>query len=440
MSDGSAGTPTIEYSEPQGPIASLTGLSPRERRVLDDVNRRVAARSSLNDLLDFVFESTGELWPTDRLSLAFVEDDSRRVVAHHTRATYEPLALKPGYAEDLQGSSLERVVRQGKPRIINDLERYGIEHPNSVSTKLVVSEGLRSSMTCPLYVEGRPVGLLFRSSRHPRAYVERHLRRHEFVAERLGQAVELAYRIEQLAETNRAYTEVLGFVSHELKSPIASIVTDGRLFLEGYLGDLSEQQSERLGRMVAKGEYLLDLVREYLDLARIESGEINPSMKPHTDLLAEVIEPALEIVEAHREQAGMKIERAIASPAPAITCDPSLMKIVLVNLLSNAIKYGNAGGVVRITLEPSDGGAELTVWNEGPGFPESQRHRLFRRFSRLNTPELKKRQGTGVGLYSTWRIVQLHRGRITARSEQGAWAAFTVRLPLRQPIPVDAGE
>jgi len=75
----------------------------------------------------------------------------------------------------------------------------------------------------------------------------------------------------------------------------------------------------------------------------------------------------------------------------------------------------------------------LAVWNEGPGFPEAEKSRLFRKFSRLQTPELLKQKGTGVGLYTSWRIVRLHGGRIRADSEEGHWAEFRVELP--QPLP-----
>lgn len=79
--------------------------------------------------------------------------------------------------------------------------------------------------------------------------------------------------------------------------------------------------------------------------------------------------------------------------------------------------------------EATPGGSAFTVWNEGPGFPAAQRARLFRKFSRLDTPELMKRKGTGVGLYTSWRIVSLPGGRIDASSEEGSWAEFRVQLP-----------
>ena len=177
-------------------------------------------------------------------------NSGRRVVAHHARADYQPLHLKAGYAEDLARSSLRKVIASGRPRVINDLPQYLRDHPDSVSTRLIVAEGLHSSMTCPLSVAGRQVGLLFRSSRQAHAYDDHQVRLWQAVAERISQAVEKAYRIEQLDQANRAYMEMLGFVSHELKNPVASMVLDARLLVDGYLGDLTDKQT---GKSIAEG-------------------------------------------------------------------------------------------------------------------------------------------------------------------------------------------
>ena len=98
---------------------------------------------------------------------------------------------------------------------------------------------MRSNLACPLSVEGRIVGFIFRSSRRTHAYRPRHIELQMAISERLSQAVEKAWRIEQLEEANHAYTQMLGFVSHELKSPVASMVTDAELLSQGYLGDLT---------------------------------------------------------------------------------------------------------------------------------------------------------------------------------------------------------
>ena len=147
------------------------------------------------------------------------------------------------------------------------------------------------------------------------------------------------------------------------------------------------------------------------------------------DFAAVVLEPAVELILPQLQARAMTLERRLATPLPPVPCDPDLMRIVLVNLLGNAAKYGRDGGAVRVALEPGPDHLLVTVWNQGAGFTAEERPRLFRKFSRLQSPEARGQKGTGVGLYTAWRIVHLHGGRMDARSEPGAWAEFSLELP-----------
>ena len=423
----------VLFFDPLPSREALETLCTGERDILDEINRRAAAAESLEELMDFLFERTRDICPCDRIGIAFTEEGGTRMTARWVRALYEPVLLREGYTRDVRGSSLERVVQSGQLRIIRDLARYLEEKPESHATRLLLREGVRSNMTCPLSVEGRPVGVLFRSSRKPNVY-DRHVAQLHFaVAERLGQAVEKAHRIKQLADANAAYTEMLGFVSHELKSPVASMVADAQLFTGGYLGELNDLQRERAERIATNGQRLLAMVGDYLNLANIERGDLRAEFKEQVDFVAEAIVPALESLAAPLEQSGATLERRFPSKPVLLRCDPTLMKIVMVNLIGNAIKYGSRGGVLRIALSVRDANLRVSVWNEGPGFPGSEQSRLFRKFSRLKSPELAKRKGTGVGLYTCWKIVQLHGGRIWAESEHGKWAEFSFEVPLAGP-------
>jgi len=420
------------YREP----AVITPLTAEERAVLRMINQRVAALPTLDDVIDLLFERTDSIFPFDRIGLSFVEEDGRRVVSRYVRATYEHTLLNKGYSEDLRDSSLARVLSRGTPRIINDLEAYLADHPRSRSTSLLVREGVRSSLTCPLIVEGRVVGFMFRSSRQRAAYDQHHVELQMSLTERLSQAVEKAWRIEQLTAANRNYMEMLQFVSHELKNPVASMVTDARLLTEGYLGPLDEAQKAKLERLITKGEYLLDLVREYLDLARVEGGELQVALSCGVPFVDKVVEPALEVMRSHVDEAGMQLETELPEGPPLMAdCDPALLTIVLINLLGNAVRYGRPGGRIRLTVAPANRRLKVAVWNEGPGFSRAERSRLFRKFSRLHTPATDRRRGTGLGLYNSWRIVQLHHGHIRADSKQGEWAEFAFEIP--QPLCTD---
>ncbi len=418
---------TFRYPDLPPSVRDFVEFSAEESHALSLVNQKVAAGESLAAVMDLVFDATREICPCDRIGVALLEDDGR-LCSHWVRASYEPVLLGAGYAESVAGSSLEHVIASGRPRVIPDLEAYLAEHPASASTATLVREGVRSSMTCPLTVEGRPVGVMFRSSRRPDAYDEHQVRLHLAIAERLSQAVEKAWRIERLAAARHAYAEMLGFVSHELKNPLSSMVMDARILTGGYLGVMDPRQIEVVGRMARKTRYLLDLLRDYLDLARIEGGDFSARVVEDLDFVADVIEPAIEIVATEIEERGSRLIRDVPARLRA-SCDPDLMRIVLVNLLGNATKYGVRDGEIRLAADRDETSLSVTVRNEGPGFPDSERPRLFRRFSRLDTEELRDRRGSGVGLYTCRRIVELHGGAIRASSEPGRWAAFSFTIP-----------
>ena len=434
--------PAVTYVDPFRDTGALKPISAEARTLLRTVNQKIAARPSLRAIVDYLFDNTQELIPCDRMGLAFIDEQSVYVTSYYNRASYERLRIDQGYREGLRGSTLTDVMHSGLPRIINDLEAYVRDHPRSRSSKLLIEEGVRSSLTCPLIVEGRVVGFIFRSSRTPYTYGPNHIELQMAITERLSQAVEKAWRIEQLEEANYAYTQMLGFVSHELQSPVASMVTDAQILSQGYLGDLTPEQRAKVLSMERKGQYLLSLVREYLDLARVEGGELRLAPRSRVDVMEEVVAEAVDLVRPQADAHGIHLMTCVPSPAlPPVCCDPTLLRIVTVNLLDNAIKYGDEGGDIRVKAEVTvdeKGGERLriSVWNSGPGFSHAEQNKLFRRFSRLDDPALKSRRGTGVGLYNSWRIVQLHKGRITAESEQGQWAEFSFEIPAAADCPV----
>lgn len=412
--------------------AEKKALEPAAQQILETINQKVAAAESLAAVLDFVFEASKTLFPCDRISLAFLEDQGRRLATYWVRAEYQPVYLKAGYGQGLAQSSLKQVIDKEELRIINNLEDYLKLKPQSSSTKLLLKEGVKSSLTCPLYVEGRVAGVLFRSSRKSNSYgpAEAYFQAH--MAERLGQAVEKAYRIEQLSNLNRSYLELLSFASHELRSPLASLVMDAELLTEGYLGELNTRQREKLESIIKRARNLLDSTRDFLALARYESGHLKPRFEPGISPAQDIIERVLDDLETQAKGREINLSFEASAASNVMTCDPVLLKSAVYNLVSNAIKYGRLGGEVKVCAMVRDGKFEFSVWNSGAGFPPEVREKLFRKFSRLNVPELKRVGGSGVGLYLARQAVELHGGRIWAESEYGQWAKFSFEIPVEQ--------
>ncbi len=426
ISKSSAGNEYIHYCDPSSLTDEIKNISDKERAILDMINQRVAGGRSLDEIMNFLFENLP--CPCERLGLSFLEDNGQRVTAHWARTNNKTLLLEKGFWQAMSGSSLERVLNTGEIRIINDLEKYSSENPNSISTKLVLKEGVMSSMTCPIKVDERPLGFLFRSSSQKNAYEIRHVAMHAIVAERIGQAVEKAYRIEQLSDMNKAYTEMLAFVSHEIKNPISSIIMDSSLLLKGYLGDLNTQQAEKIHKLETKAKFLLELTKDYLNLARIESGRLQPDFRKDINF-RELIDDSLAVLETQIESKKSEVKYEFRGKDFSLECDPDLIKIVLINLIGNAVKYGYNACKVKIIIEHNRQELAVSVWNEGPGFGEEDKPRLFRKFSRLKRKELITCKGSGVGLYTVWQIITAHNGKVSAASELGKWAEFSFKLP-----------
>lgn len=172
----------------------------RQNRLLTEITRRINLGLMPDQVLSHVFDSFRPVIPYDRIGFALVDEDRDVVRAGWHRADYEPVELRPPYSAPVAGSSLQRILETGAPRIINDLPAYLREHPASASTRLAVREGIRSSLTCPLVVEGRPVGFLFFSSRAAYTYSELHIELFERIARQLSVIVEKSQLYQQIAD------------------------------------------------------------------------------------------------------------------------------------------------------------------------------------------------------------------------------------------------
>jgi two-component system NtrC family sensor kinase len=249
-------------------------------------------------------------------------------------------------------------------------------------------------------------------------------------------ALEKAYA--EAAERNRAYLEMLGFVTHELKSPLASIVFGIGSLREGLLGSLNEAQQAALRSTAHSADYLQATIANYLNLGRLEEGGLRLALED-VPLLEAVVVPLVERVKELARERRMTFCLDVA-PDVVARCDKGLVSLVLENLVSNAIKYGGIGGRVRIGAHAGADEITCSVWNDGPGFAPSDAERLFRRFSRLREDGADTRAGTGLGLYVSRQVVERHGGRIWAESDPGHWACFSFTLPAapgpeRAPVP-----
>jgi NtrC-family two-component system sensor histidine kinase KinB len=245
---------------------------------------------------------------------------------------------------------------------------------------------------------------------------------------RLVGAVMLLEDVTHMREIDRLKSEFVAGASHELRTPLTSLEMGVHLLLEATTGELSPKQRELL--VMCRDDTLrLDrLVKDLLDLSKIESGEAAPQLAAvHVaDLVAAALEPLRRQVDAR----GLTLRIDTPSGLPQVSADRGQVERVLANLVSNAIRATDRGGEVHVFAAARNGHVAISVRDNGRGIPRDYLTRVFEPFVQVpNAPA----GGAGLGLSISRRIVQAHGGQITVRSEPGKGTTFTFTLPVFRP-------
>ena len=224
---------------------------------------------------------------------------------------------------------------------------------------------------------------------------------------------------------NSAKSEFLSSMSHELRTPMNAILGFGQLL---QLDDtLSGEQKDNAHEIVNAGHHLLDLINEVLDLAKVESGQIELSMEPVE--VCQIVEECQSLVTNLARKRNIRISHTGLEGA-AVRADHMRLKQVLINLLSNAIKYNREGGDVQLeVVHAGKDHLRIIVRDTGLGIAEERLSELFQPFNRLDA-ENSDIEGTGIGLTITSRIVEMMGGTIGVQSEMGVGTSFWIDLPL----------
>ena len=225
---------------------------------------------------------------------------------------------------------------------------------------------------------------------------------------------------------NHAKSEFLSSMSHELRTPLNAILGFSQL-LE--LDEEDDSKKENINEIINGGNHLLDLINEVLDLAKIESGHVNLSIKEHS--LNKILTNSLLMIKPLADEHAIKIDDKVSSlPDVSINVDEIRFKQILLNLLSNAIKYNSEKGKVTIDYSPCDENMFcLSITDTGKGFTIKQLSHLFEPFERFGA-ENSHVEGTGLGLVIAKDLIELMGGTITAKSKAGKGSCFMIYVPL----------
>jgi signal transduction histidine kinase len=247
---------------------------------------------------------------------------------------------------------------------------------------------------------------------------------------RLVGAVMLLEDITHLREIDRLKSEFIAGASHELRTPLTSLEMGVHLLLEGSAGELSPKQLELLTMCRDDAMRLDKLVKDLLDLSRIESGVAAPHLErvPPRDLVSDAVEPLRRQVDAK----GLTLRLDASAELPAISADRGQVERVIANLVTNAIRATERGGEISITAARRNGYVAISVRDTGRGIPHDYLDRVFEPFVQVpNAPG----GGAGLGLSISRRIVLAHGGQLTVRSEPQQGTTFTFTLPVAVEAP-----
>jgi len=253
----------------------------------------------------------------------------------------------------------------------------------------------------------------------------------EAVASTLGESLQRGEALKAQHESD-IKSVALSTVSHEMRSPINSVIGFTDLLLSEGPGGLTEQQRDYLKRISAASENLRDLVDDYLDLARVMAGSLSLHREPVA--IAPEIEQVVKLLEPMAQERGVVV-RVNASPELTAYVDRLRTRQVLTNLVSNAIKFTSARGHVRVEAAGGSNGVRVSVIDTGIGIPLDRQHLVFKEFAQIREDGTGD---TGLGLALTKRFVDAMGGFIRFTSSPGSGTVFDVWLPGER-SPVSAG-
>jgi NtrC-family two-component system sensor histidine kinase KinB len=303
-----------------------------------------------------------------------------------------------GLQADTLGKPIEAVTRDG--RIAQSVAAVLRAQAPAVSEDAVA--------VLPWAVEGAPRAFRIRSTPMKDA------------DGRLAGVVSLLEDVTHLSEVNRLKSEFIAAASHELRTPLTSVQMGIHLLLEGTAGPLDERQQEILQVCREDSARLDRLMRELLDLSKIESGAVTPQLVPTRPaaLVADAVNPLRLQIEAR----GVRLDLDVPPNLPYVDVDRSQIERVIANLITNALRATPAGGAIAVAAALRGSEVAMTVSDNGAGIPRDYLARIFEPF--VQVPQASG-GGAGLGLSISRRIVEGHGGRLTVQSELGHGSTFT---------------
>lgn len=447
-----------EWEDAPARIASLRDITERKeaeaaaRRLIREQTARSAAEEAARKLR-FLAESSTRLSSSldhgavltalaelctahmaDWVVVYVVDPDGRLgrlEVAHRDPGRRELMTELRDQVIDPDGShpALD-VIRTGEPTLVREVdeERLTTVAQGPRHLEILRELGVASFMIVPLIARGRAVGAIsFVASRPERAFGRDDLALARDLALRAALAVDNARLYKEAQDANLAKSHLLAVISHDLRTPLSSIIGYADLLRTGIPEKLGEGSLSHAERIRTGAQHLLYLIDELLTFARLDSGQA--PLQLQDIVLQEVVYEVADVVRPLAEEAGLEFRLELPDTPTLLRTDPGKLRQVLVNLSANAVKFTERGEV-GIEAAPVNGHVVVRVRDSGVGIAPEHLDQIFQPFWQVKEGD-RAHEGTGLGLSVVQRLTTLLEGDIDVRSTPGQGSVFTVRLPRR---------
>src|SRR3990167_4051095 len=241
-----------------------------------------------------------------------------------------------------------------------------------------------------------------------------------------------AQRVRELIEINESKDEFISLASHQLRTPATAVKQYIGMIIQGFVGDISEQQRDFLDRAYNSNERQLDIINDILRIARLDLDRIKLDRKEFdiSGLLQE-IDNDLRPEFLDKKQT---LKLTMPDTPLIVSADYTYLSTAINNIVDNANKYSRTKTSVSIHAKSVCDVCTVTITDHGVGIAKDEMGRLFKKFSRIPNPLSIEANGTGLGLYWSHEIIRLHNGEITVKSEVESGTTFTVTIPRYAPL------
>jgi signal transduction histidine kinase len=302
--------------------------------------------------------------------------------------------------------------------------------PDETQRAIIRDLGITSFMFVPMIARQRLLGAIsFISADPDHLFQDADVQLATDLAARAALAIDNARLYEEARQANQAKSELLAIISHDLRTPLNSIIGYGQLLQLGIPEPLSEGANGYVERMLISAKHQLYLIDELLHFARLDAQHEEIELRD-VDVTV-VLKDAITLIEpvAHEKRLGVRFD--VPDRAVVMRTDPDKLRQVVINLLANAVKYTEAGEI-RLEVAEARGNAYISVQDTGIGISEEDLPHVFEPFWQVDRGQRTRGGGTGLGLAVVKQVVELLGGGVSARSKPGVGSTFEVCLPGRK--------